>query len=145
MNAPRFCPQSWQRSNRRGARADKACAHPFEILFRVDARRRRAASDADDDPMSVPKRTQLLQRLEALDRRRRERWEMAQKGNPVGVKAVVSVQGQTGRDSFLRPGKNNSPPRNPGPPEVKRVNAPVEHDPVYRLIECLSTNRDQVT
>src|SRR5437762_628220 len=83
-----------------GARADKACAHPFEVLFRVDGRRRRAASDADDDPMSVPKRTQLLQRLEALDRRRRERWEMAQKGNPVGIKAVVAVQRHTGRNSF---------------------------------------------
>src|SRR5256885_2664901 len=110
MNARRFCPQSWQRSNRRGARADKACAHPFEILFRVDARRRRAASDADDDPMSVPKRTQLLQRLEALDRRRRERWEMAQKGNPVGIKAVVAGRRGPRRGSVWGPRQNIAPP-----------------------------------
>src|SRR5207253_8469239 len=111
MKTRGFCPQSWQRSYRRGARADKACAHPFEILLRVDARRRRPATDGDDDPMSVPKRTQLLQRLEALDCRRRERWEMAQKANPVGVKAVVAVQRHTGRNSFRRRGKIIARPR----------------------------------
>ena len=50
-------------------------AHPLEILGRVDAGRGRAVRDLHRDAMAVPERAQLLERLEALDRRGRERGE----------------------------------------------------------------------
>src|SRR5450755_3279734 len=120
MNARRFCPESRQRSNRPGERGGKQSAHALEILLRVDARCRRAASDADDDPMSVPKRTQLFQRLEALDRRWRERRVVAQKAYPISVKTVVAIQGQAERNFFRRRGEIIACPRYRRPAEVQR-------------------------
>src|SRR6185437_2258082 len=39
-------------------------AHAGEIFRRVDARRRRAVGNIDDDPVTVMQRAQLLERLE---------------------------------------------------------------------------------
>ena len=74
--------------SRRSRRGRSNCAHAgrsrvqrphaLEVLGRVDAGRRRACGDLDDDPVAVPERAQLLERLEALDRRRRQRRKRAQ-------------------------------------------------------------------
>src|SRR5450631_1794483 len=143
-NARRFCPQSRQRSNGRGGRGGEQGAHPLQILLGVDARRRRAARNADDDAVSVPQRAQLLKSLETLDRRRTERRVMAQEAHPVGVEAVMAIQRQPERNFLRSGGEIVARPWDRRAAEVQRVAVAVEHDLDHVRIERLGRIVDQV-
>ena len=95
--------------------------------------------------MSVPKRAQLLQRLETLDRRRRKRRIVAQKAHAVGVEAIVAIQGQAERNFFRNRGETVARPRYRRPAEVQRVTIAVKHDLDHVGVECLRRIVDQVT
>src|SRR6187399_1260429 len=66
-----------------GFRRREKRAHALQVLRRVHSRGRRAVGDLDHDAESMPKRAELLERLEALDRRRRERRKCAQESNAI--------------------------------------------------------------
>ena len=72
-----------------------------EIVFGVDARRRRAGRDLDDDAMAMPQRPQLLERLERLDRRGRERRKRPQEAHAIRVQTIVPVQRKVRRNRAL--------------------------------------------
>ena len=108
------------RAGRRGSRlcaVDRACrqprvgderAHALQVLRRIDAGRRRAARDLDDDAVAVPQRAQLLERLEALDRRGRQRGKRRRNADAVGVEAVVAIQRQAAAAACAVPRANAS-------------------------------------
>src|SRR5436189_4354917 len=65
--------------------------HSLEVLRRIDARRNVGFAHQHGDAMAVPQRAQLLERLGALDRRRRQRRVCAQEAHAVGVDAGVAI------------------------------------------------------
>src|SRR5690349_8804902 len=68
------------------------CADAGEILFGVDTRCRCSVSDLDGDPIAVPKRAQLLECLERLDRCGRELRKRLQEAHAIRVKTVMTVE-----------------------------------------------------
>src|SRR5205807_1836216 len=97
------------------------CARALEVGRRIDAGGRRAGGDFDDDPVAVPKRSQLLERFETFDRRARERRIAGEKIDPIGVEPVVAVERDAGRQCPYRRCERLARPRNRRATEIKRV------------------------
>lgn len=102
-------------------------AHAFQVLRRVDAGAGRLAADVHRDALAMPQHAQLLQRLAALQRRRRQRGKAAQKGRAIGIKADVAQRRRVIRRQAGCALGRVAPMRNRRAAEVQRATARVEH------------------
>ena len=141
--ASRFSPLAQRTVNcrRHPEPSAETCAHPVEVLGRIDAGRRRAVGHLDDDAVAVPERAQLLERLELLDRRRRQRRKAragirrgrrrARSGGRAASPRAGSVRGAPAGPECV------AGPRNRRAAEVERDSRAVEHHLDHVRIERL--------
>ena len=93
------------------AACGEQAAHGFQIVRRVDAGLRRLLGDRDGDAEAMPQRTQLLERLEALDGRNLECGIALQELAAIPVDADVAVDGQPGWDARCGCARTHRVPR----------------------------------
>src|SRR5262249_6744031 len=78
----------------RARSSSETAPHAPQVRGGVDPRMRRAERDRHGDAIAVCQRAQLLERLEALDGRRRKAGKPLEDPRAVGVDAEMAVDGQ---------------------------------------------------
>src|SRR5258706_2395537 len=109
-------------------RAVKQRPNAFKVLDSVNAGERRILSHCDGDGVAVPKRAQLFERLELLERRAFEPRIVAQEIGAVGINADVPIAGKSLRQNPRGGVEGIAGPGDRSPAEIARQTRMIEND-----------------
>ena len=102
--------------------------HAFQVFRSIDPWHRCCIGNRDGDDVAMPERAQLLQRLEALERGRRELGLDVEKGATIRVQTDMPICRQARWKLLGRVAPGIARIRDARPAEVQGVSAAVEHD-----------------
>src|SRR6267378_2857856 len=109
-------------------RTVKQRPHAFQVLGRINAKKRCILSHGYGDGVAVPKRAQLLERLELLERRAFEPRIVAQEICAVGIDADVPVTGKSLRQGPCGSAEGIARPGHRRAAEITRQSGMVQND-----------------